>query len=160
MNCKIFEIMKRIIASKVRVIRKISWTEKKLCTLEAIEGKINMITLTNETRGVTTTSPKRSSMNSMTNIAGRTNRHEGKYTPICQSAITTKKTTTKTIRKVDKVSIPHANMAIQAIEKMRDRIAVLRSIASLSSSVYFSQDGGVNLNLKGNLAQPSNLSRM
>jgi len=55
-NCSMFEIMKRIIASKVNNVRKISWREKKLRTRKTIIRAINKTIRANEIRGVNTVS--------------------------------------------------------------------------------------------------------
>ena len=62
--------MKRIIASKVNEVRKMSWTEKKLYTDETIGRRINIITLINEIRGVIAASVNSIAMNIMMSLTG------------------------------------------------------------------------------------------
>ena len=68
MNCRIFEITKRIIASKVSEVRKMSCIEKNICSLVIIERKINITTLNNATGGVIMASMKRATMNIEINV--------------------------------------------------------------------------------------------
>ena len=152
------EAMNATIAKTVRDARKTSRVEKNLFTFLTIKRTTIMMTLTNETGGVSTTRINREVKKKVVFCKPLNTGNDGICILIFPITTDVNMMKHKIIRVLDGSRKPITSRKIHTIENIRERMAVDGSIASLSSSVYlYAQDGGEYLS--GNFAQASILKR-